>query len=55
MVEPTPPSYEVPLEIKKNFSPSEVTELVHAFKCYDADKNQTMNAKEFKQVCVDLG
>lgn len=30
-------------------------ELQHAFKLYDADKNGTMNAKEFKQVLKDLG
>lgn len=30
-------------------------ELTHAFKLYDADKNGTMDAKEFKQVLKDLG
>ena len=30
-------------------------ELTHAFKIYDADKNGTMDAKEFKQVLKDLG
>jgi len=30
-------------------------ELQHAFKLYDADKNGTMNALEFKQVLKDLG
>lgn len=30
-------------------------ELQHAFKLYDADKNGTMNAAEFKQVLLDLG
>lgn len=30
-------------------------ELQHAFKLYDADKNGTMNAEEFKQVLADLG
>lgn len=29
--------------------------MQHAFKLYDADKNGTMNATEFKQVLVDLG
>ena len=29
--------------------------MQHAFKLYDADKNGTMNAQEFKQVLVDLG
>lgn len=31
------------------------SELQHAFKLYDADKNGTMDAKEFKQVLKDLG
>ena len=30
-------------------------ELQHAFKCYDTDKNGTMDMKEFKQVLKDLG
>lgn len=29
--------------------------MQHAFKLYDADKNGTMNAQEFKQVLLDLG
>ena len=29
--------------------------MQHAFKIYDADKNGTMDAREFKQVLVDLG
>jgi len=41
--------------MKKNFTPSEITELQHAFKLYDLDKNGTMNAHEFKQVLIDLG
>jgi calmodulin len=30
-------------------------ELQHAFKLYDNDKNGTMDAREFKQVLIDLG
>ena len=30
-------------------------ELQHAFKCYDVDKNGTMDLSEFKQVLKDLG
>lgn len=30
-------------------------EMQHAFKIYDTDKNGTMDAREFKQVLVDLG
>jgi hypothetical protein len=70
MVESTQPveiSYDVSFEMKKNFTPSELTgmlllysdcvylELQHAFKLYDSDKNGTMNATEFKQVLIDLG
>jgi Ca2+-binding EF-hand superfamily protein len=32
-----------------------LTELQHAFKIYDTDKNGTMDATEFKQVLKDLG
>ena len=32
-----------------------IIELQHCFKVYDRDANGTMNADEFKQVCVDLG
>lgn len=68
MVESTQPSYDVSFEMKKHFTPSEITgkqenlpfnnhclELQHAFKLYDMDKNGTMNAQEFKQVLKDLG
>lgn len=68
MVESTPVNYDVGFEMKKHFNPQEITgmrlggtlltqslELTHAFKIYDADKNGTMNAKEFKQVLKDLG
>jgi len=50
--------------MKKHFTPSEITgklisstfsELQHAFKCYDTDKNGSMNAQEFKRVLIDLG
>lgn len=58
-------SYDVNFEMKKHFTPSEITgtiylfdpfqELQHSFKLYDLDKNGTMNASEFKQVLLDLG
>lgn len=35
--------------------PIESIELQHAFKCYDTDKNGTMDMKEFRQVLKDLG
>jgi len=55
MVESTAPSYDISFEMKKHFSATEITELQHAFKLYDMDKNGTMNATEFKQVLLDLG
>ena len=69
MVESTQPNYDVSFELKKHFTPQEITgeskfpriidlislELQHAFKCYDTDKNGTMDMKEFKQVLKDLG
>lgn len=65
MVESTAPSYDVSFEMKKHFTPTEITgklsspdrslDMQHAFKLYDSDKNGTMNATEFKQVLVDLG
>lgn len=55
MVESTAPSYEISFENKKHFTPTEITDMQHAFKLYDSDKNGTMNAAEFKQVLVDLG
>jgi Ca2+-binding EF-hand superfamily protein len=55
MVESTQPKYDVSFELKKHFTPQEITELQHAFKCYDTDKNGTMDMKEFKQVLKDLG
>jgi Ca2+-binding EF-hand superfamily protein len=41
--------------LKKIFNPEECTELARAFKGYDKDKNGTMDAKEFKAVCKELG
>jgi hypothetical protein len=64
MVESTQPSYDVSFEMKKHFTPTEITgnlflyiilDMQHAFKLYDLDKNGSMNATEFKQVLVDLG
>ena len=55
MVEASEPTYDVPMDIKKNFNPAEISELIRVFKFYDTDKNETMDKKEFKQVCIDLG
>lgn len=45
----------VPFAFKKVFNPEECTALVRTFKTYDKDKSGTIDAKEFKQVCKDLG
>jgi Ca2+-binding EF-hand superfamily protein len=54
MVEATK-SYTIPFAFKKVFSPEECTSLERTFKAYDKDKSGSINAKEFKQVCKDLG
>lgn len=45
----------VPFAFKKVFSPEECTSLVRTFKSYDRDKSGKIDAKEFRQVCKDLG
>jgi len=55
MVESTPVNYDVSFEMKKHFTPQEITELQQTFKHYDVDKNGSMDLKEFKQVLKDLG
>lgn len=55
MVEPAAVSYDVPFEMKKNFTPQEVTEMIKSFKIYDANKDGTISASEFKTVLVDMG
>lgn len=42
-------------EHKKALSAQEQTELIKAFKSYDKDGNGTMDAKEFKNIMIDLG
>jgi len=45
----------VPFAFKKIFSPEECTALVRAFQAFDKNKDGTMDAKEFKQACKDIG
>lgn len=45
----------IPFAFKKVFSPEECTALERTFKTYDKDKSGSIDAKEFKQVCKDLG
>ena len=56
-----PQSYDVSFDIKKHFTPQEITgnpqqqligiELQDVFKHYDVNKDGNMDAKEFKKVC----
>ncbi len=41
--------YDVPFEVKKHFTPSELSELLHAFKVYDENQDKTINDVEFKK------
>lgn len=54
MVEATK-TYVIPFSFKKVFTPEECTALERTFKAYDKDKSGSIDAKEFKQVCKDLG
>ncbi len=54
MVESTQ-EFVVPFAFKKVFSPEECTSLVRTFKSYDRNKSGDIDAKEFRQVCKDLG
>lgn len=45
----------VPFAFKKVFSPEECTSLTRTYKMYDRDKSGNIDAKEFKQMCKDLG
>lgn len=42
-------------EMKKALSAQEQTELINAFKNYDKNSDGTMDAKEFKNIMIDLG
>lgn len=42
-------------EMKKVLSAQEQTELINAFKNYDKNSDGTMDAKEFKNIMIDLG
>jgi len=42
-------------EHKKALSAQEQTELIKAFKGYDKNSDGTMDAKEFKNIMIDLG
>ncbi len=47
--------FHVPFELQKQFSPQEITEMIHCFKIYDANQDGTIHQDEFKQVMIDIG
>lgn len=55
MVEASAQQYVVPFALKKVFNPEECDLLARTFKAYDRDKNGTIDAKEFRQICKDTG
>lgn len=54
MVEATE-NYQVPFTYRKHFSPEQVTEMINAFKHYDANGNGTIDAREFKAAIKSMG
>lgn len=48
-------TYEVPYMYRKHFNPEQVTELLNAFKSYDADGSGTIDGKEFKNALKAMG
>ena len=48
-------TYDVPYMYKKHFNPEQITELMNAFKNYDADKSGTIDGKEFKNALKAMG
>ena len=48
-------TFEVPYMYRKHFNPEQITELLNAFKAYDADKSGTIDGKEFKNALKAMG
>ena len=57
MVEANPPAanYEVPFTYRKVFNTEQITEMLNAFKAYDANQNGNIDAAEFKQALNGMG
>ena len=47
--------YDVPYDLKKQFSVPELTELVRIFKSYDEDQSGSIQKSELQKILVDLG
>ena len=52
---PAASAYDVPYMYRKHFNPEQITELMNAFKSYDADKSGTIDGKEFKSALKAMG
>lgn len=50
-----PAQLEFTYDQKKVFNPEEQATFLKAFKAYDANNDQTMDQKEFKQIMIDMG
>ena len=49
------PQREFSFEHKKTLTPQDQSALIKAFAFYDKNSDNTMDAKEFKTILVDLG
>ena len=45
----------ISFEMKKVFTPQEITEMDHSFNFYDSNKDGTIHQTEFKQILADMG
>ena len=48
-------TYEFTFDQQKNLGPEERSSLIRSFKNYDTNKDGVMDAKEFKNIMIDLG
>ncbi len=63
MVEPTETpevkeetkEFNISFEMKKVFTPQEITEMIQSFKFYDSNKDGTIHFDEFKKILHDMG
>jgi Ca2+-binding EF-hand superfamily protein len=55
MVEANAQTYEVPFTYRKKFSTEQITEMLNAFKSYDANANGNIDVSEFKNALHGMG